>query len=113
MKIETSSGRAPGRIVIGASIALVIVIWTLNFIAAKIGLRSLPALTLASFRVVLAGLVMLPCYLICSRLPGFSEAARNNRRGLTFREVWTFLYMGFFGVTVNQICFTWDFVIRL
>ena len=91
---------------IGAAIGLVIVIWTLNFIAAKIGLRSLPALTLASFRVVLAGLVMLPCYLLCSRLPGFSEAARNSRRGLTFRSGWTFLYMGFFGVTVNQICFT-------
>ena len=106
MRIETSSGRAPGRIVIGASIGLVIVIWTLNFIAAKIGLRSLPALTLASFRVVLAGLVMLPCYLLCSSLPGFSEAARNSRRGLTLREAWTFLYMGFFGVTVNQICFT-------
>jgi drug/metabolite transporter (DMT)-like permease len=104
--MENSSGREPGRPVIGASIALVMVIWAFNFIAAKIGLRSLPALTLASFRVVLAGLVMLPCYLLCSRLPGFSEAARNSRRGLTLREAWTFLYMGFFGVTVNQICFT-------
>ncbi len=106
MRIETTSGRAPGRIAIGASIAFVIVIWTFNFIAAKIGLRSLPALTLASFRVVLAGLLMLPCYLLCARLPGFSEAARNGRRGWSLREAWTFLYMGFFGVTVNQICFT-------
>ena len=106
MKIETSSGPAPGRTIIGASIALVIGIWTLNFIAAKIGLRALPALTLATFRVVLAGVVMLPCYLICSRLPAFSEAARNSRRVFTLRDIWTFLYMGFFGVAVNQVCFT-------
>ena len=106
MRIETSSGRAPGRAIIGASIALVIGIWTLNFIAAKIGLKALPALTLATFRVVLAGVVMLPCYLICSRLPAFSEAARNSLRVFTLRDIWTFLYMGFFGVTVNQVCFT-------
>lgn len=106
VRIEASSGRAPARPIVGASIALVMSIWTLNFIAAKIGLRALPALTLATFRVVLAGLVMLPCYLICSRLRAFSEAARNSRRALTLRDIWTFLYMGFFGVTVNQVCFT-------
>jgi drug/metabolite transporter (DMT)-like permease len=106
VRIETSSGRAPGRTAIGASIGLVILIWTINFIAAKIGLRSLPALTLATFRVVVAGFVMIPCYLICSRLPAFSEAAQKTRRAFKFRDIWTFLYMGFFGVTVNQVCFT-------
>ena len=106
MRIETSSGRAPSRTAIGASIGLVILIWTINFIAAKIGLRSLPALTLATFRVVVAGFVMIPCYLICLRLPAFSEATRETRRALRLRDIWTFLYMGFFGVTVNQVCFT-------
>jgi len=103
---ETSSGRAPGGIVLGASIALVIVIWAVNFIAAKIGLRSLPAATLASFRVVLAGAVMLPFYMFCSRLPAFAEAAESRRRKLTLGDLWTFLYMGFFGVVMNQVCFT-------
>jgi len=60
VRIETSSRRAPGRTVLAASIGLVIIIWAINFIAAKIGLRSLPAMALASFRVVLAGAVMLP-----------------------------------------------------
>ena len=106
MRIETSSGRTPSRAAIGASIGLVILIWTINFIAAKIGLRSLPALTLATFRVVVAGFVMIPCYLICSRLPAFSEAARKTRGALRLRDIWTFIYMGFFGVTVNQVCFT-------
>jgi drug/metabolite transporter (DMT)-like permease len=104
--METSSGRAPSRAVLGASIGLVILIWAVNFIAAKIGLRSLPAATLASFRVVLAGLVMVPFYLACSRLPAFAGAAETRRRGVTPGDLWTFLYMGFFGVTVNQICFT-------
>jgi drug/metabolite transporter (DMT)-like permease len=106
VRVETSRGRAPGRTVLAVSIGLVIIIWAINFIAAKIGLRSLPAMTLASFRVVLAGAVMLPFYLFCSRLPAFAGAAKNRRREFTLRDVWIFLYMGFFGVTINQVCFT-------
>jgi drug/metabolite transporter (DMT)-like permease len=106
VRIEDSSERSPSRIVLGASIAFVLLIWAVNFIAAKIGLRSLAAATLSSFRVVLAGLVMIPFYLVCSLLPAFSKAGEARRRGWTLRDLWTFLYMGFFGVTVNQICFT-------
>ena len=106
MRVETSSGRAPGRTVLAASIGLVIIIWAINFIAAKIGLRSLPAMTLASFRVVLAGAVMLPFYLCCSRLPAFAKAVQSRRNPFTLGDIWIFLYMGFFGVTINQICFT-------
>lgn len=106
MRIAPSSGRAPNRIVLGTSIGFVILIWAVNFIAAKIGLRSLPAATLASFRVVLAGVVLVPSYLFCSRWPAFAAAAEARRRNLTLRDLWTFLYMGFFGVTINQVCFT-------
>ena len=106
MRIESSSGSAPSRKIIAVSIGLVIVIWSVNFIAAKIGLRSLPTLTMASFRVVLAGVVMLPPYLLCLRFSAFAEAANTRRRGFSLRDVWTFFYLGFFGVTVNQVCFT-------
>jgi drug/metabolite transporter (DMT)-like permease len=106
VKVETSSGRAPGPTVLAASIGLIIIIWAINFIAAKIGLRSLPAMTLASFRVVLAGAVMLPVYVLCSRLPAFAEEAQSRRNPFTLRDIWIFLYMGFFGVTINQVCFT-------
>jgi len=106
VRIETSSGQEPSRIVLGASIGLVILIWAVNFIAAKIGLRSLPAATLASFRVVLAGAVMLPFYRFCSRLPAFAETAESRGRKFAGRDFWTFLYMGFFGVVMNQVCFT-------
>lgn len=106
MQIEPSAGRAPSRSIIRASIALLVVVWAVNFIAGKIALLSFPVLTLASLRVVFAGIVMIPTYLLCSRLPAFTEAASARRKGFTLRDFWTFLYLGFFGVTVNQMCFT-------
>lgn len=106
MEIQASSGRAPSRGAIAASIGLLIVVWAVNFIAGKIGIRAMPVLTLASFRVVLAGAVMIPIYLVCSRLPAFTEATAARVRGFNARDLWTFLYLGFFGVTVNQMCFT-------
>jgi drug/metabolite transporter (DMT)-like permease len=89
-----------------ASIALVVVVWAVNFIAAKIGLRYLPPLTMASFRVTLAGLSMVPAYLLCSRWPAFADSGRGWSQGITPRDLWTFSYLGFFGVVVNQMCFT-------
>ena len=106
MKIESSTGRAPSRIAIAASITILVAVWAINFIAAKIGLLYLPPLAMASFRVVLAGAVMVPLYLFGSRLPAFAEAAALRRGRFTARDVWTFFYLGFFGVTVNQMCFT-------
>ena len=66
--MESSKGRAPSRPVIASLIGVVVVIWAINFIAAKIGLRSFPPLTMASFRVCAAGLVMIPFYLGVRRL---------------------------------------------
>lgn len=106
MYVETSAGRAPNRVARAASIGLVVVVWAVNFIAAKIGLRYLPAVTMASFRVTIAGLCMVPAYLICSQLPAFADARRARQQGFTRRDLWTFVYLGFFGVVVNQMCFT-------
>jgi drug/metabolite transporter (DMT)-like permease len=104
--VETSGGRAPNRVVMAASIGLVVVVWAINFIAAKIGLRYLPPLTMASLRVAIAGLSMVPAYFLCSRLPAFADARRAREQGFTGRDLWTFFYLGFFGVVVNQMCFT-------
>jgi len=104
--IESSGERAPSRSVVSLSIGGVVLLWALNFIAAKIGLRHLTPLTMASFRVVIAGAVMVPLYLVCKRLPAFAEAAQARRAGFTGRDLWTFVYLGFFGVIVNQLCFT-------
>jgi drug/metabolite transporter (DMT)-like permease len=106
--VESSKGRAPSRPVIASLIVVVVVILAINFIAAKIGLRSFPPLTMASFRVCAAGVVMIPFYLCVRRLrlAAFAESAPARNRGFTRRDVWTFLYLGFFGVSVNQFCFT-------
>lgn len=106
MKIESSTGRAPSRSVIAACIAVLVVVWAGNFIAAKIGLLYLAPLAMASFRVVLAGIVMIPVYSCCLRLKAFAEAAELRGQGFGVRDFWTFVYLGFFGVTVNQMCFT-------
>jgi len=106
VKIASPTGRAPSRTAIAAAIGVLVVVWAVNFIAAKIGLLYLPPLAMASFRVVLAGVVMIPIYFSCLRLRPFAEAADIRRLGFGRRDLWTFLYLGFFGVTVNQMCFT-------
>jgi drug/metabolite transporter (DMT)-like permease len=104
--VESPKGRAPSRPFVASLIGIVVVIWAVNFVAAKIGLRSFPPLTMASFRVCAAGLVMVPFYLCLRGLPAFAEAAAARKRRFTRRDAWTFLYLGFFGVSVNQFCFT-------
>jgi drug/metabolite transporter (DMT)-like permease len=106
VQVDNSSGRAPGPATIAASTGLIVIVWAFNFIAAKVGLLTLPGLAMASFRVVLAGIVMVPTYLLCVRLPVFAEAAAAYRRGFTIRDLWAFVYLGFPAVCVNQICFT-------
>ena len=41
---------------------------------------------------------------LCLRLPMFSSAIPKER--FTLRDFWTFAYLGLFGVSVNQFCFT-------
>src|SRR5260370_23178728 len=104
--VETSVGRAPNRVVMAASIGLVVVVWAVSFIAAKIGLRYLPPFTMASFRVAIVGLTMVPAYFICSRLPAFADARRARLSRFTGRDLWTFCYQGFFDVVLTQRFFT-------
>lgn len=81
-------------------IAVMVASWSLNFIFGKIGLRHFAPLTLASFRVELAALLMAPIYAI-QRLARLPRARPFNRR-----DFWTFAYLGLLGVGVNQVCFT-------
>ena len=112
MSVEPSAdsaagaGSAPSRSVIGLSVAVVVALWSINFIAAKIALRHMPSVTVASFRVFLGGLVMLPAYFLCSRLPAFADALKVRQRGFSSGDLWTFFYLGLFGVVTNQMCFT-------
>jgi len=143
VRIENIGGRAPSRAVLTAAITFLMAIWAVNFIIGKIALRYLAPLTLASFRVILAGLFMVLFYPLCRRLPIFRQprtgdsldssanpaasanptknviprprllrsrdllfSSSSHKSPLTSHDLWTFLYLGFFGVAINQLCFT-------
>jgi drug/metabolite transporter (DMT)-like permease len=106
LDVGPSTEGAPSRAVIATLVLIVVVLWSFNFIAAKFAVQHLRSTAMASFRVVLGGAVMVPAYFVCSRFTAFANARKTRARGFSLRDVWTFLYLGFLGVVVNQMCFT-------
>jgi drug/metabolite transporter (DMT)-like permease len=100
---DHSSG--PRRSTIALAVLVVVILWAFNFIAGKIALRNLPSAAVASFRVFLGAAAMVPAYLIFSRTAAFADAMKTRARGFHARDLWTFFYLGFFGVVINQMCF--------
>ena len=76
------------------SLAAMLVMWSFNYVAAKTALRYFDGLTLAAFRIEIAGLILLPIYFL-----------RRNRGNLTRRDVWTLSYLGWL-LCANQLFFT-------
>jgi len=107
MLIESPNGQPPSRAVLTIAITLLMAIWAVNFLVVKIGLRYLPAITFVSFRIVVAGLFMIAIAPLCRRLP-ISSATGHQPRVIShsLRDYFTFAYLGFFGVSLNQFCFT-------
>ena len=109
MRIDPSHGRAPSRAVITIAITLLMAVWAVNFLVVKIGIRYLPVVTFASFRVVAAALFMILVAPLCRRLSIFRERYSSGRQSppsLLLRDYWTFAYLGFFGVSLNQFFFS-------
>lgn len=82
----------------GALIAWLLVmllLWSLNYIAGKIALRTIDPISLATFRLDVAALVMLCIYF-----------ARRERTPPQRKHWWAYVYLGFFGVILNQGLFT-------
>lgn len=93
-----ANGPKPPKTWIALAVAIIVLVWAVNFLAAKIGDRYLPPLTLASIRISVAALALLPFLFRRSTFP--------PGKAITARDLWTFTYLGFFSVCVNQICFT-------
>jgi O-acetylserine/cysteine efflux transporter len=91
----TETSRTPSKLTLLFWLVVMLMLWSFNYIAGKIALRTLDPLSLACFRLELAALVMLPIYF-----------AQPNRAPLRLRDIWPFAYLGFFGVIVNQGLFT-------
>jgi len=83
-------------------IMLMVLMWTANFIAAKVGLRELDPWTLAPLRVELAMLLMAVTF--------FATARRGNapakRTPFDRKDLRRFFVMALFGVAANQMLFT-------
>jgi drug/metabolite transporter (DMT)-like permease len=75
-------------------LAGVLFVWSVNYIVGKITLTHIDGLTLAAFRAETVAAMLLVIYF-----------AQRGRKPLRARDVWTFVYLGFFGYVVNQGCF--------
>ncbi len=87
--------RRPPAFLLVSAIALMLLAWSLNFIAGKVALRHLDPLTLASFRIELAAIILVVIYGLCGRKSQFQT-----------RDFWNFAYLGLFGVVMNSGLFT-------
>ena len=79
---------------LGAALALILLLWSFNYTAGKIALQHMSPWTLAPFRIELAALLMLVLHFI-----------RRERARFQRPDLWTFAYLGFLGVFLNQGCF--------
>jgi drug/metabolite transporter (DMT)-like permease len=95
-------------LLLGSLIGVMVLSWSLNFVFGKTGLAYLPPLTLASFRVVLASLLMVPIYAVY--LWRASRRGAGERPGsrvrFSGRDWKTFVQLGLLGVAGNQMFFT-------
>ena len=79
-----------------------VLMWTANFLAAKIALRHMDPFTLAPLRVELAALIMLAVFAATSRTRGGEKSARTP---LDRKDLWRYFLLGLFGVAGNQVLF--------
>jgi drug/metabolite transporter (DMT)-like permease len=104
---EIDSGGRPSPTWLFLALVFLIFVWSLNYVVAKVGLRELPALALAAFRLVFAGIVSVP-------LLFFARAGKSREhkvkleisRSRKLQAFWTITYLGFLNVILNQGCYT-------
>jgi len=86
--------RRPSALLLWTALVAMTLLWSFNYVAARVALRHMDPLSLAALRIPLAALVMLPVY--------FSQRTRPPLRA---RDLLPFTYLGFFGALMNQTCF--------
>jgi drug/metabolite transporter (DMT)-like permease len=86
--------KKPSSLTLALALAVVLFIWSLNYIVGKITLTHIDALTLAVLRAELVAIILLAIYL-----------GQPQRLPLRRRDIWRFTYLGFLGYVVNQGCF--------
>lgn len=81
----------PSSFLLGLSLFVILLVWSFNYLAGKIALRHMDALALASFRMELAAVIMLPIFF-----------GRGGKLPLRPRDIWVFIYLAVFGIIINQ-----------
>ena len=98
----------PSHLHLISVMALTVLIWSINYTIGKIGFRTLRPMALASYRVVIAAIAMLPVAMWCElgrrRAAGAGEPTHLKR--IQLGDLWNFACLGFFGVFLNQGLFT-------
>jgi drug/metabolite transporter (DMT)-like permease len=87
--------KRPSALFLASMVALMLMLWSFNYVAGKIALRHMDPISLACFRIELAAVIMLAIYF-----------SRQQRAKLRLRDAWPFAYLGLFGVVINQGLFT-------
>jgi len=76
-------------------IAAMVLFWSANYIIGKVALREFPPLLAGGLRMAMAGLFMLPVY----------AWQRGGAASWSKRDLPMLVYLGVFGVTLNQLFF--------
>ncbi len=92
-----AEARAASHTLLYFLIAAMVFFWSANYIVGKIALREFPPVLLAGLRICLAGLFILPAYAL--------SEIRNPKSEIRLRDLPMLLYLGLFGVTLNQVFF--------
>jgi drug/metabolite transporter (DMT)-like permease len=97
--------KRPHPALMATLIGIMVASWPFNLIFGKVALRYFPALALASFRLVLAGILMLPiCWFARLRKSKTNAESSPNKR-FDRRDFRTLLLLAVLGVVINQGCF--------
>ncbi len=88
--------------------AFTVLVWSINYTVAKIGFHYVRPVAIASFRIVAAGIAMLPVAIWCAlRERRDAAAGRPSRlKRIARGDLWNFACLGFFGIFLNQGTFT-------
>lgn len=89
-----AASQRPSSLALALGLGAVLLVWSVNYIIGKITLAHIDGLTLAAMRAELVAAMLLAIYF-----------AQRERTPLRARDIWTFVYLGFFGYVVNQGCF--------
>ena len=87
--------KRPSDSVLAGTLVVMLVLWSFNYLAAKVALRYLDPGTLVPLRMVSSAILIAPLYF-----------AHRTRVPVRRKDLGTFFFLGIFGVLLNQGLFT-------